>query len=171
MTKAIRNIFSEIPETYELVNHILTFGLDVLWRKRAVKIAVKSGGARWIDVCTGTGETASYLCRFAKNGTEVYAADFSLPMLREAKEKPEGGCIKFLLSDVENLPFSDNTFDLITISFATRNINRNQNILIRTFKDEWMELDRQYIDNWSLWLDIKILARTIPAVFKGSGEA
>jgi len=135
MIKAIRNIFSEIPETYELVNHILTFGLDILWRKRAVNIAVKSGGDRWIDVCTGTGETASYLCRFAKNGTEVYAADFSLPMLREAKEKPEGGCIKFLLSDVENLPFSDNTFDLITISFATRNINRNRNILIRTFKE------------------------------------
>ena len=135
MIKAIRNIFSEIPETYELVNHILTFGLDILWRKRAVNIAVKSGGNRWIDVCTGTGETASYLCRFAKNGTKVYAADFSLPMLRKAKEKPEGGCIKFLLSDVENLPFSDNTFDLITISFATRNINRNQNILIRTFKE------------------------------------
>jgi demethylmenaquinone methyltransferase/2-methoxy-6-polyprenyl-1,4-benzoquinol methylase len=135
MNKLLRNIFSEVPETYEFVNHVLTFGLDILWRKRAVKIAVKSGGDRWIDVCTGTGEMASYLCRFAKNGTKVYAADFSLPMLRKAKEKPEGGCIKFLLSDVENLPFPDYTFDLITISFATRNINRNQNTLIRTFKE------------------------------------
>ncbi len=135
MNKLLRNIFSEVPETYELVNHVLTFGLDILWRKRAVKIAVKSGGNLWIDVCTGTGEMASYLCRFAKNGTKVYAADFSLPMLRKAKEKPEGGCIKFLLSDVENLPFPDYTFDLITISFATRNINRNRNTLIRTFKE------------------------------------
>jgi len=135
MNKLLRNIFSEVPETYEFVNHVLTFGLDILWRKRAVKIAVKSGGDRWIDVCTGTGEMASYLCRFAKNGTKVYAADFSLPMLRKAKEKPEGGCIKFLLSDVENLPFPDYTFDLITISFATRNIDRNQNTLIRTFKE------------------------------------
>lgn len=135
MNKLLRNIFSEVPETYEFVNHVLTFGLDILWRKRAAKIAVNSGGDRWIDVCTGTGEMASYLCRFAKNGTKVYAADFSLPMLRKAKEKPEGGCIKFLLSDVENLPFPDYTFDLITISFATRNINRNQNTLIRTFKE------------------------------------
>lgn len=135
MVKTIQKIFSEVPETYELVNHILTFGLDILWRKQAVKIAVKQGGKRWIDVCTGTGETASYLCRLAKNETKIYAADFSLPMLRKAKEKPEGGRIKFLLSDVENLPFPDYTFDLITISFATRNINRNQDTLIRIFKE------------------------------------
>lgn len=135
MVKAIQNIFSEVPETYERINHILTFGLDILWRKRAVKMAVRPGGARWIDVCTGTGETASYLNRSAKNGTKIYAADFSLPMLRKAKEKPESGSIKFLLSEVENLPFPDDTFDLITISFATRNINRNRNTLIRIFKE------------------------------------
>lgn len=135
VSKGIRNIFSEVPEAYELVNHILTFGLDILWRKRAVKIAAKTGGARWIDVCTGTGEMASYLCRLAKDGTKVYAADFSLPMLKKATEKPEGNCIKFLLSDIENLPFPDETFDLITISFATRNINLSQDTLIRTFKE------------------------------------
>ena len=135
MTKGIQNIFSEVPETYELVNHILTFGLDILWRKRAVKIGVKTGGDRWLDVCTGTGEMASYLYHFAKNGIEVYATDFSLPMLRKATEKPEGYCIKFLLSDIKNLPFADETFDLITISFATRNINLSQNILIRTFQE------------------------------------
>jgi demethylmenaquinone methyltransferase/2-methoxy-6-polyprenyl-1,4-benzoquinol methylase len=135
MTKAIRNIFSEVPDTYELVNHILTGGLDILWRRRAVKFAVQAGGSRWIDVCTGTGETASYLCRWAKNGTTVYAADFSFPMLKKATEKPEASSIKFLLSDVNNLPFPDNTFDLITISFATRNINLSRVTLIRTFKE------------------------------------
>lgn len=135
MNKGIRNIFSEVPETYELINHILTFGFDILWRKQAVKIAVKAGGDRWIDVCTGTGEMASYLYHFAKNGTEVYATDFSLPMLGKATKKPEGCCIKFLLSDIKNLPFADETFDLITISFATRNINLSENILIRTFQE------------------------------------
>ena len=89
MNKGIRNIFSEVPETYELVNHILTGGLDILWRKQAVKIAVKAGGTRWIDVCTGTGEMASYLCRLAKKETTVYAADFSFPMLKKATQKPE----------------------------------------------------------------------------------
>jgi demethylmenaquinone methyltransferase/2-methoxy-6-polyprenyl-1,4-benzoquinol methylase len=135
MRKGIRNIFSEIPETYELVNHILTGGLDILWRKQAVEIAVKAGGTRWIDVCTGTGETASYLCRLAKRETNVYAADFSFPMLKKAIEKPEARSIKFILSDIKNLPFPDDTFDLITISFAARNINLSQDILIRTFKE------------------------------------
>jgi len=135
MNKSIRDIFSEVPETYELINHILTFGFDILWRKRAAKIAVRSGGTRWLDVCTGTGEMALRLCRFAKNGTNVYAADFSLPMLKKAMEKPEGSCVKFLLSDIKNLPFPDDTFDLVTISFATRNINLSRNILTQSFKE------------------------------------
>ena len=135
MSKDIRSIFSEVPETYELINHILTFGLDILWRKRAADIAVKSGGTRWLDICTGTGEMALYLCRFAKTGTNVYAADFSFPMLKKAHTKPKGEYIKFLISDVKKLPFPDNTFDLITISFATRNLNLSRDILIQTFKE------------------------------------
>ena len=133
--KTIQSMFSEVPETYERVNHILTFCFDILWRKSAVKIAVKAGGERWLDVCTGTGEMASYLHRLAKNGTGVYAIDFSLPMLRKATKKPEGCGIKFLLSDIKSLPFSDETFDLITISFATRNINLSEDILISTFQE------------------------------------
>jgi len=135
INKGIRNIFAEVPETYELVNHILTFGLDILWRKQAARIAVKTGGIRYMDVCTGTGEMASYLCRHAKNETKVFATDFSLPMLKKATQKPEGNWIQFLLSDVGNLPFRDDTFDLITISFATRNINLRRETLIRTFKE------------------------------------
>jgi len=148
MNKAIRNIFSEVPETYELINHILTLGFDILWRRRAVKIAVTAGGNRWIDVCTGTGETATYLSRFAKNGTKIYAADFSLPMLRKAKEKPEASLVRFILSDVADLPFPDDTFDLITISFATRNINLNKDRLIRTFKEFYriLRVDGQFLN-------------------------
>jgi len=133
--KGIRNIFAEVPETYELVNHILTFGLDILWRKQAARIAVKGGGIRYMDACTGTGEMASYLCRYAKKETKVFATDFSLPMLTKARQKPEGNCIQILLSDVGNLPFADDTFDLITTSFATRNINLSRKTLIRTFKE------------------------------------
>lgn len=135
MTENIRKIFAKVPETYELVNHILTFGLDILWRKQAARIAVNAGGIRYMDVCTGTGEMASYLYRHAQNGTKVFATDFSLPMLKKATQKPEGNWIQFLLSDVGNLPFADDTFDLITISFATRNINLSRETLIRIFKE------------------------------------
>jgi len=135
MNKGIQNIFSEVPETYELINHILTFGLDVVWRKRAAKAAAMAGGNRWIDMCSGTGEMASNLSNIATNGTKIYAADFSLPMLDKARLKPNAKHIKFVLSDIKELPFPNDTFNLITISFATRNINLNRDILIQSFKE------------------------------------
>ena len=135
MNRSIRDIFAEVPETYERINHILTFSLDIAWRKRMARMAVEIGGIRWLDVCTGTGETAATLCRFAKNGTTVFAADFSLPMISKAADKPEGNTIRFVLSDILNLPFPDETFDIITISFATRNINLNRKTLIQSFRE------------------------------------
>ncbi len=135
MNKGIQKIFSEVPGTYELVNHILTLFMDIFWRRKTVRIATRLGGTRWIDMCSGTGETAALLSRYAKKGTEVFAADFSIPMLSKLQTKPEGRLIKLVNSDIAKLPFNDNTFDLITISFATRNINLSREILIRNFQE------------------------------------
>ena len=118
-----------------MVNHILTFGLDILWRRRAVKIAASAGGTLWADMCSGTGETAAYLRRIAPAGTNVLSVDFSLDMLGVAKQKPEAADITFVASDITTLPFPDNSFDLITMSFATRNINLNKDSLIRSFAE------------------------------------
>jgi len=126
MKEGIQKIFSEVPQTYELVNHILTFGMDILWRKKAARIAVADGGEMWMDICSGTGEMASYLHRLAPKETRVFAVDFSFPMIRKALEKKEASEITFILSDINILPFPDNTFDLMTISFAVRNINLNR---------------------------------------------
>ena len=127
----IQKIFAEVPDTYQFVNHLLTGGLDIVWRRRAVRIAVESGGVRWLDVCSGTGETAAYLSRRAPAGTEVFAADFSMPMLRHATTRPGREHVRFSVADVGRLPFPDNTFDLVTISFATRNINTSRTGLLR----------------------------------------
>ncbi|SYZ71834.1 putative Demethylmenaquinone methyltransferase [Candidatus Zixiibacteriota bacterium] len=132
MNKGLQKIFGEIPETYELVNHILTLGTDVIVRKRMAYRAAKDGGQRWLDVCSGTGETAVNLSRLAKNGTRIFAADFSAPMLKVAAAKPGAKNIRFVLADVGQLPFPDNSFDLITLSFATRNINTSRDNLIKT---------------------------------------
>jgi demethylmenaquinone methyltransferase/2-methoxy-6-polyprenyl-1,4-benzoquinol methylase len=123
MNKGVQKIFAQVPHTYELINHILTFGMDIVCRKKAARLAASEGGARWLDVCSGTGEMAANLARLSRNGTEVYAADFSQPMLAMARKKPEAEKIEFVLSDVGALPFPDGSFDAITISFATRNIN------------------------------------------------
>ena len=93
------------------------------------------GGVRWLDVCSGTGETAVYLSRLAGEKTTVVAADFSISMLREATKKPEAAPIRFTLADASALPFRDETFDLVTISFATRNINISRNALIQYLRE------------------------------------
>ena len=135
MNNSIQMIFSEVPDRYELVNHVLTFRMDIAWRKRAAGVASGRGGARWIDVCSGTGEMAVDLSRLAGEDTQVFAADFSMPMLDKAVRKPEGERIMFLLSDAGELPFADDSFDLVTISFATRNINLNRDVLVEKFRE------------------------------------
>ena len=131
MAKGVQEIFSKVPHTYELVNHILTLGSDVRWRKEAAEFAAQEGGARWLDVCTGTGEMVANLEKNAKDGTAVFGADFSIHMISEARKKPEARSINFTICDITNLPFRDDTFDLITISFATRNINKDRDALIK----------------------------------------
>lgn len=131
----VEKVFSQVPATYELVNHVLTLGLDILWRRRAARIAAAAGGSQWADMCTGTGETAVYLRRLAPKTTTVYGVDFSEPMLAEAKKKPEADGINFVVSDIKSLPFDDASFDVLTMSFATRNINLSRGILVESFAE------------------------------------
>jgi len=130
-----RTFSPRVSTTYELVNHILTLGHDVLWRRRAARIAAAPGGTQWADMCTGTGEMAVYLSRLAPCETTIHAIDFSLPMMAEAMKKPEARNINFVISDVKALDFPDESLDLVTISFATRNINLNRDVLIQTFAE------------------------------------
>jgi demethylmenaquinone methyltransferase/2-methoxy-6-polyprenyl-1,4-benzoquinol methylase len=133
--KFIQNMFSEVPATYELLNHLLTFGFDIMWRKKAAKMAAATHGDLWADMCTGTGETAIYLKQFAQRETRIYGIDFSMPMMFEAVQKQKADQIRFIASDIKALPFSDKSFDLITISFATRNLNVTKESLMQSFRE------------------------------------
>ncbi|MHA2386755.1 MAG: ubiquinone/menaquinone biosynthesis methyltransferase [Candidatus Thorarchaeota archaeon] len=135
MSKGVQRIFSQVSHTYELVNHLLTFGLDVFWRRKASRIAARDGGERWLDVCSGTGETAAYLQKHANGGISVITADFSLPMTRVASQKHEAKQITMTLADAKQLPYPDNTFDLVIISFATRNINKTRESLLEYLRE------------------------------------
>jgi demethylmenaquinone methyltransferase/2-methoxy-6-polyprenyl-1,4-benzoquinol methylase len=137
----IQDIFSEVPATYERINHVLTFGLDTLWRRRAVRVALEAAAGRWVDICTGTGETAISLSHLAPKGTQIHAVDFSLPMIAEAREKPEAAHIDFVPADISALPFPDQSLDLITMSFATRNINSRPEVLLQCYSELYRVLN------------------------------
>jgi len=148
--KGVRKIYQEVAPTYELINHVLTLGMDILWRKRAAWIAAKiragekyasptSRPFRILDVCSGTGEMARDLAvrmdRKKALKAEIYAADGSPSMIHRAKNKEHLRSVRFTLADAGNLPFPDSTFDLITISFSTRNLNPNPQAMLSYLRE------------------------------------
>jgi demethylmenaquinone methyltransferase/2-methoxy-6-polyprenyl-1,4-benzoquinol methylase len=134
--KSIQRIFSEVPSTYEMVNHVLTLGLDIRWRRQAARVAAAGAApGDWMDMCTGTGETAVYLERLAPGGTRLIGVDMSAEMLAEAKGKPETKHIDLMQAGITDLPFPDGSIDLVTMSFATRNVNLSREALIRAFAE------------------------------------
>jgi demethylmenaquinone methyltransferase/2-methoxy-6-polyprenyl-1,4-benzoquinol methylase len=135
MSDRLREIFSEIPARYERVNRVLTFGLDAVWRRAAANAAVAAGGSRFLDVCTGTGETAHLITRRAAPGALVVGADFTPPMMREGRRKRGRERIAFVAAAAAALPFPDGAFDVVTISFATRNLNVSRADLLAAFRE------------------------------------
>jgi demethylmenaquinone methyltransferase/2-methoxy-6-polyprenyl-1,4-benzoquinol methylase len=183
MSKGVQRIFSKVSHTYELINHLLTFGLDVLWRRRASLIAAKNGGAKWLDVCSGTGETAAYLQKQADGGASVVTADFSLPMTRVAAKKHEAKQIAMTLADAKQLPYPDNTFDLVIISFATRNINTNRAGLMEYLREfrrvlqpggRFVNLEtsqpQSRLVRWLFHLYIRMTVKSLGSLISGSNS-
>jgi demethylmenaquinone methyltransferase/2-methoxy-6-polyprenyl-1,4-benzoquinol methylase len=184
MSKFIQKMFNEIPRTYKLLNHLLTFGQDIVWRRRAARIAAANGGALWLDACSGTGDMATCLSQLARNETNIIAVDFSLPMMSKAMRNSNEKHIAFTLADVVLLPFQDNCFDGIIISFATRNINLTEDNLLTCLHEFYRVLKPggQYVNldtsqpkfapiRWLFHLYIKAAVRPIGRLISGSDAA
>lgn len=142
MIQRIKNYYQEISGTYESINDVLTFGLDRRWRKKLVKMAFKLSphSKQFIDICSGTGQTAILIGQqlAPENNSKIIAADFSQSMLSKAIKNAEDKNINniyFTLSDALHLPFNTNTFDIITISFATRNLDAAPGHLLKCFNE------------------------------------
>ncbi|MGD2245373.1 MAG: ubiquinone/menaquinone biosynthesis methyltransferase [Candidatus Aminicenantes bacterium] len=142
MRKGVQKIYSEVAQTYELVNHILTFGFDIRWRKAAARQAVKLGGGKFLDVCCGTGELSMYLSEILDQNTLINAVDFSYPMLKKAKARNNMSRVSLTLAEADKLPYGDNIFDLVIISFATRNLNPRKEILRSNLMEFYRVLNR-----------------------------
>jgi demethylmenaquinone methyltransferase/2-methoxy-6-polyprenyl-1,4-benzoquinol methylase len=127
--KPLHRMFTAVPGKYDLVNHVITLGMDVNWRKKAAQACLSVHPARVLDLCCGTGDLAISIARLAAYDVEITGVDYSQPMLAIAEKKSEvfssGVKIKFISGNVSQLPFPDNYFDCVGISFAFRNIIYN----------------------------------------------
>jgi len=119
-------MFTAVPPRYDLINHVMTFGQDIRWRRLAAKACLEMKPQRVLDLGCGTGDLTINIARLAEKGVEVTGVDFSQPMLELAEKKAvEAGVgekVKLVYGEATNLPFPDGYFDCVGISFAFRNL-------------------------------------------------
>ena len=119
----VAEMFDKVSHKYDFLNHFLSMGIDIQWRKKVVKIIKKSEAKNILDIATGTGDLAIAMSSF--NPDKITGLDLSNGMLKvgieKVKAKKLDHLIEMVQGDSENLPFQDNTFDAITVSFGVRN--------------------------------------------------
>jgi demethylmenaquinone methyltransferase / 2-methoxy-6-polyprenyl-1,4-benzoquinol methylase len=122
----VETMFDTIAPRYDLMNRLMTFGMDRRWRDYVVAQAVPPVGGSALDVATGTGDIAIALARRVGPHGSVIATDFSQGMMRPGPDKAAragvGGIVRFMAADALDLPFPDDTFDCVTTGFAMRNV-------------------------------------------------
>lgn len=116
-TQRIALMFDKIAERYDKTNQILSFGVDYFWRKQSIKPLNIKAGQKILDIAAGTGTSSRLL---ANGGAEVVACDISDEMLKIGKKKNPD--INFMHGDAMNLPFQEEKFDTVAVSFGLRNM-------------------------------------------------
>lgn len=119
----VAKMFNSISGRYDFLNHFLSLGIDIRWRKKAIRYLKKFNPDTVLDVATGTGDFAIESLKL--NPSKVIGVDISEGMLQVGRKKIEAlgldSKISMQLGDSENLPFPDNSFDAVIVAFGVRN--------------------------------------------------
>lgn len=116
-------MFGEIAPQYDLLNRVLSFGIDRRWRRCAVGRLALAPGQRLLDLCCGTGDLGF---AFARHGVCLTGVDFTAPMLPIARAKAARRSIDcgLVQADAQSLPFATSSFDAVSIAFGIRNVEQ-----------------------------------------------
>ncbi|MGB3257949.1 MAG: demethylmenaquinone methyltransferase [Ornithinimicrobium sp.] len=114
----VAEMFDDVAPRYDLTNDILSAGQTYTWRRAVVRSAAAEQGERVLDIAAGTGTSSE---PFANAEIDVVPADFSLGMLREGRRRRPD--MPFTAADALHLPFADDSFDVVTMSFGLRNVS------------------------------------------------
>jgi len=115
----VKRIFDDISPKYDLLNHLLSGGIDFYWRKKALKLGKVKSSNVLLDVACGTGDFSISAKKFGI--TKIFGSDLSNNMLHYFRKKDDTISGKLTQSVAETLPYKDKTFDIITVAFGVRN--------------------------------------------------
>lgn len=127
----VQRMFGQIAERYDLMNHLLSGGVDIYWRSYTVRKVAPQGDAPILDVCTGTGDLALAYWKAARKSIPVIGTDFTSEMLDIARGKfsrqiqattGETSPVEFIEADTQALPFENDRFQLVSVAFGLRNV-------------------------------------------------
>jgi demethylmenaquinone methyltransferase/2-methoxy-6-polyprenyl-1,4-benzoquinol methylase len=114
----VKQAFTDIADRYVVTNHVLSGGIDILWRKGVAKQVAVLKPERVLDLATGSGDLAMEILKKVPD-THVTCGDFCEPMLAEAAKR---GLKDLVVADGMDLPFEDASYDVVTIGFGLRNM-------------------------------------------------
>lgn len=134
----IWKMFDKISPTYDLVNRVMTFGLDCLWRKKMATFLPETNQLKLLDCATGTADQLFAFMRYSKKTIQATGIDLSQEMLQIASKKIKkrgyASCISLQEASLLDLPFEDRCFDCISISFGIRNVTNVNQALQECFR-------------------------------------
>ncbi len=119
----VAQMFDTISGNYDGLNRVISFGIDIKWRKKVLKLVSDKNPKTVLDIATGTGDLAILMTN--TSAEKIIGLDISAGMLEvgrnKIKAKNLSDKIEMIIDDSENMPFEDNTFDAITVAFGVRN--------------------------------------------------
>lgn len=122
----VRDMFAQIASRYDLMNHLLSLGIDLHWRRRVVRRLRLNMDLPALDCCTGTGDLALLMAKRVQGRVEVIGSDFCPEMLQIARRKQAAQTksipLRFVEADAQQLPFDTAAFQAVTVAFGLRNV-------------------------------------------------
>jgi len=131
--RRVRGVFDSVADNYDLMNDMMSFGIHRLWKRYAINMAGLQPGQQVLDLAGGTGDLTRLMAPRIEPGGHIILSDINAAMLAVGRERllDNGihGNVTFAQANAEQLPFPDNTFDLVTMAFGLRNVTDKQQAL------------------------------------------
>jgi demethylmenaquinone methyltransferase/2-methoxy-6-polyprenyl-1,4-benzoquinol methylase len=158
--KRVGEVFQSVAPSYDVINDLMSLGLHRVWKRFALEMSGVRAGSRVLDVASGSGDLAAAFAKRAGPTGQVWMTDINAAMLAVGRDKliDAGVFAPLALCDAEKLPFSDDSFDCVSVAFGLRNMTHKDRalaemtrvarpggrVIVLEFSKPWKPLARAY---------------------------